>query len=204
MHLAYFSVITEIGRCAKAYCEHTARSVPTLSDTVVTLIEMGERRCKEAVTSSIRSTVHSDDFLSYVCINAGFNPDSLPVYAKRSQRMVITARESELSLWISALSHSESNQLKSNVIVDDSAHDCEHVSLYLCDCSSGDKPPRDTQSSGCWTETCAPGAHSQPFPRVPGSSHLHQDTSESHFPLFNTLYQKMTVCGWFSFHLIHL
>uniref|UniRef100_A0AAX7UN14 Transcription initiation factor TFIID subunit 8 n=1 Tax=Astatotilapia calliptera TaxID=8154 RepID=A0AAX7UN14_ASTCA len=34
------SYITEIGRCAKAYCEHTARSVPTLSDTVVTLIEM--------------------------------------------------------------------------------------------------------------------------------------------------------------------
>ncbi|KAM3617689.1 uncharacterized protein V6R79_009688 [Siganus canaliculatus] len=55
------SFITEIGRCAKAYCEHTARSVPTLSDTVVTLIEMG------------------------------FNADTLPVYAKRSQRMVITA-----------------------------------------------------------------------------------------------------------------
>lgn len=55
------SYITEIGRCAKAYCEHTARSVPTLSDTVVTLIEMG------------------------------FNADTLPVYAKRSQRMVITA-----------------------------------------------------------------------------------------------------------------
>lgn len=41
--LVVFSVITEIGRCAKAYCEHTARSVPTLSDTVVTLIEMGKR-----------------------------------------------------------------------------------------------------------------------------------------------------------------
>ncbi|KAJ0036344.1 hypothetical protein NQD34_005021 [Periophthalmus magnuspinnatus] len=55
------SYITEIGRCAKAYCEHTARSVPTLSDAVVTLIEMG------------------------------LNVDTLPVYAKRSQRMVITA-----------------------------------------------------------------------------------------------------------------
>nr|XP_057908357.1 transcription initiation factor TFIID subunit 8 [Doryrhamphus excisus] len=55
------SYITEIGRCAKSYCEHTARSIPTLSDTVVTLIEMG------------------------------FNIDTLPVYAKRSQRMVITA-----------------------------------------------------------------------------------------------------------------
>lgn len=55
------SYITEIGRCARAYCEHTARSVPTLSDAVVTLIEMG------------------------------FNVDTLPVYAKRSQRMVITA-----------------------------------------------------------------------------------------------------------------
>ncbi|XP_077401848.1 transcription initiation factor TFIID subunit 8 [Vanacampus margaritifer] len=55
------SYITEIGRCAKSYCEHTARSVPTLSDTVVTLIEMG------------------------------FNIETLPIYAKRSQRMVITA-----------------------------------------------------------------------------------------------------------------
>lgn len=55
------SYITEIGRCAKANCEHTARSVPTLSDAVVTLIEMG------------------------------FNVDTLPLYAKRSQRMVITA-----------------------------------------------------------------------------------------------------------------
>ncbi|XP_072304970.1 transcription initiation factor TFIID subunit 8 [Eucyclogobius newberryi] len=55
------SYISEIGRCAKAYCEHTARSVPTLSDAVVTLIEMG------------------------------LNVDTLPVYAKRSQRMVITA-----------------------------------------------------------------------------------------------------------------
>ncbi|XP_075954515.1 transcription initiation factor TFIID subunit 8 isoform X2 [Anarhichas minor] len=55
------SYISEIGRCAKAYCEHTARSIPTLSDTVVTLIEMG------------------------------FKADTLPVYAKRSQRMVITA-----------------------------------------------------------------------------------------------------------------
>ncbi|KAM9785389.1 transcription initiation factor TFIID subunit 8 [Neosynchiropus ocellatus] len=55
------SYITEIGRCAKSYCEHTARSVPTLSDTIVALIEMG------------------------------FNVDTLPVYAKRSQRMVITA-----------------------------------------------------------------------------------------------------------------
>ncbi|CAL8251002.1 unnamed protein product [Arctogadus glacialis] len=55
------SYITEIGRCAKSYCEHTARSIPTLPDAVVTLIEMG------------------------------FNVDTLPVYAKRSQRMVITA-----------------------------------------------------------------------------------------------------------------
>ncbi|KAM8862757.1 transcription initiation factor TFIID subunit 8 isoform 2-T2 [Spinachia spinachia] len=55
------SYITEIGRCAKAYCEHTARSIPTLSDAVVTLIEMG------------------------------FKAETLPLYAKRSQRMVITA-----------------------------------------------------------------------------------------------------------------
>ncbi|XP_034029270.1 transcription initiation factor TFIID subunit 8 [Thalassophryne amazonica] len=55
------SYITEIGRSAKAYCEHTARSVPTLADTVATLIEMG------------------------------LSVETLPVYAKRSQRMVITA-----------------------------------------------------------------------------------------------------------------
>ncbi|KAJ8258003.1 hypothetical protein GJAV_G00192060 [Gymnothorax javanicus] len=55
------SYISEVGRSAKGYCEHTARSTPTLSDVVLTLIEMG------------------------------FNVDSLPVYAKRSQRMVITA-----------------------------------------------------------------------------------------------------------------
>ncbi|XP_062871361.1 transcription initiation factor TFIID subunit 8 [Trichomycterus rosablanca] len=55
------SYITEVGRCAKANCEHTARSSPTLSDVVITLVEMG------------------------------FNVDSLPLYAKRSQRMVITA-----------------------------------------------------------------------------------------------------------------
>ncbi|XP_068606896.1 transcription initiation factor TFIID subunit 8 [Brachionichthys hirsutus] len=55
------SFLTETGRCAKAYCEHTARSVPTLSDAVISLVEMG------------------------------FNADTLPAYAKRSQRMVITA-----------------------------------------------------------------------------------------------------------------
>uniref|UniRef100_A0A4W5LMB4 Transcription initiation factor TFIID subunit 8 n=1 Tax=Hucho hucho TaxID=62062 RepID=A0A4W5LMB4_9TELE len=55
------SYISEVGRCAKAYCEHTARITPTLSDAVVTLNEMG------------------------------FNVDTLPGYAKRSQRMVITA-----------------------------------------------------------------------------------------------------------------
>ncbi|KAE8623453.1 hypothetical protein XENTR_v10005613 [Xenopus tropicalis] len=55
------SYLSEIGRSAKSYCEHTARTQPTLPDIVVTLIEMG------------------------------FNVESLPAYAKRSQRMVITA-----------------------------------------------------------------------------------------------------------------
>ncbi|KAA0707261.1 Transcription initiation factor TFIID subunit 8 [Triplophysa tibetana] len=55
------SYISEVGRCARANCEHTARSTPTLSDVVITLVEMG------------------------------FNVDTLPAYAKRSQRMVITA-----------------------------------------------------------------------------------------------------------------
>lgn len=34
--------ISEIGRSAKSFCEHTARTQPTLSDIVVTLVEMGE------------------------------------------------------------------------------------------------------------------------------------------------------------------
>ncbi|XP_074093036.1 transcription initiation factor TFIID subunit 8 isoform X3 [Macrotis lagotis] len=55
------SYLSEIGRSAKSYCEHTARTQPTLSDIVVTLVEMG------------------------------FNVETLPAYAKRSQRMVITA-----------------------------------------------------------------------------------------------------------------
>nr|XP_056701000.1 transcription initiation factor TFIID subunit 8 isoform X3 [Euleptes europaea] len=55
------SYISEIGRSAKSFCEHTARTQPTLSDIVVTLVEMG------------------------------FNVENLPAYAKRSQRMVITA-----------------------------------------------------------------------------------------------------------------
>ncbi|KAM3933096.1 transcription initiation factor TFIID subunit 8 [Leptodactylus fuscus] len=55
------SYLTEVGRSAKSYCEHTARTQPTLPDIVVALIEMG------------------------------FNVDTLPAYAKRSQRMVITA-----------------------------------------------------------------------------------------------------------------
>ena len=37
-----FLDISEIGRSAKSYCEHTARTQPTLSDIVVTLVEMGE------------------------------------------------------------------------------------------------------------------------------------------------------------------
>uniref|UniRef100_F7G224 Transcription initiation factor TFIID subunit 8 n=1 Tax=Monodelphis domestica TaxID=13616 RepID=F7G224_MONDO len=55
------SYLLEIGRSAKSYCEHTARTQPTLSDIVVTLVEMG------------------------------FNVETLPAYAMRSQRMVITA-----------------------------------------------------------------------------------------------------------------
>ncbi|XP_067863669.1 transcription initiation factor TFIID subunit 8 [Heptranchias perlo] len=55
------SYLSEIGRSAKVYCEHSARTQPTLSDVVVTLAEMG------------------------------FNVDNIQAYAKRSQRMVITA-----------------------------------------------------------------------------------------------------------------
>nr|XP_033773178.1 transcription initiation factor TFIID subunit 8 isoform X3 [Geotrypetes seraphini] len=34
------SYLSEIGRSSKSYCEHTARTQPTLSDIVVTLVEM--------------------------------------------------------------------------------------------------------------------------------------------------------------------
>lgn len=34
-----------------------------------------------------------EDVIKCVCVTAGFNADTLPVYAKRSQRMVITARK---------------------------------------------------------------------------------------------------------------
>lgn len=40
-NLFSFADITEVGRCAKASCEHTARSSPTLSDVVITLVEIG-------------------------------------------------------------------------------------------------------------------------------------------------------------------
>uniref|UniRef100_A0A7N4V6V4 Bromodomain associated domain-containing protein n=1 Tax=Sarcophilus harrisii TaxID=9305 RepID=A0A7N4V6V4_SARHA len=59
------SYLSEIGRNAKSYCEHTARTQPTLSDVVVMLVEMG------------------------------FNVETLTAYAKWSQRMVITSRKSE-------------------------------------------------------------------------------------------------------------
>lgn len=88
----FFPDITEIGRCAKAYCEHTARSIPTLSDTVISLIEMGESwRTLIDYTMTIQQNI--SDVIECVCVSAGFSVDTLPVYAKRSQRMVITARE---------------------------------------------------------------------------------------------------------------
>lgn len=37
-----------------------------------------------------------EDMTEYVGVTAGFNADTLPVYAKRSQRMVITARKQTL------------------------------------------------------------------------------------------------------------
>lgn len=41
--MVWFADITEVGRCAKASCEHTARSSPTLSDVVITLVEIGKQ-----------------------------------------------------------------------------------------------------------------------------------------------------------------
>lgn len=46
-------------------------------------------------------------------------------------------------------------------------------------CSSSDKPARDPQSPDSGAEQASPTPHSRPFPGVPRSSHLHQDTSES-------------------------
>lgn len=65
-------VITEVGRSAKAYCEHTARSIPTLSDTVVTLIEMGEsfvtqsRKTSHYALSHRESDVPGSSSVSYL------------------------------------------------------------------------------------------------------------------------------------------
>lgn len=55
------SCIWEMGRSAKAYCEHAARTQPTLADLAVTLAELG------------------------------FDVDALPAYAQRSQRTVTAA-----------------------------------------------------------------------------------------------------------------
>uniref|UniRef100_G3VNP8 Transcription initiation factor TFIID subunit 8 n=1 Tax=Sarcophilus harrisii TaxID=9305 RepID=G3VNP8_SARHA len=38
------SYLSEIRKSAKSYCEHTARTQPTLSDIVVTIVEMGFNR----------------------------------------------------------------------------------------------------------------------------------------------------------------
>lgn len=51
------------------------------------------------------------------------------------------------------------------------------VSVLLS--SPGDEPPCDTQSTDSWTEALTSSLHSQPPPRVPRPSHLHQNTSES-------------------------
>lgn len=45
-------------------------------------------------------------------------------------------------------------------------------------CSSGDKPACDSQSPDSWAEQASSSPHSRPFPGVPRSSHLHQDTGE--------------------------
>ena len=86
--------ISEVGRCAKSYCEHTARSIPTLSDAVVTLIEMGRGSvCLDMQLGFFRSLIQFNNIIFLSLCTKGFNVDTLPVYAKRSQRMVITARE---------------------------------------------------------------------------------------------------------------
>ncbi|OCT91830.1 hypothetical protein XELAEV_18014884mg [Xenopus laevis] len=82
------SYLSEIGRSAKSYCEHTARTQPTLPDIVVTLIEMGKRG--HCLVEERRNDLHCNVIL-LLFLFAGFNVDSLPAYAKRSQRMVITA-----------------------------------------------------------------------------------------------------------------
>lgn len=110
----------------------------------------------------------------------------------------------------------------SNQIGKHSRPGCKSVLFDYWNYSSGDKPPRDTQSTGRWTKTRTPGTHTQPFPRIPGSSHLHQDTSESpflatlcfyhedkrqsyyalfiktHLPKFKALYHKIIFIAFFS------
>lgn len=42
--MCFLPDVSEIGRSAKSFCEHTARTQPTLSDIVVTLVEMGKNQ----------------------------------------------------------------------------------------------------------------------------------------------------------------
>lgn len=63
-----------------------------MSDAVVTLIEMGKNTTDMKYVLLVSATLKSDDDQT-VFVAVGFNVDTLPVYAKRSQRMVITARK---------------------------------------------------------------------------------------------------------------
>lgn len=168
--------ITEIGRCAKTYCEHTARSTPTLPDVVITLIEMGKwpaiglhlsmwpkffkqfSGCKlqncfksfasEGTFPGEKNNSGSKPFFPWfwelvlsVSTPIGFNVDTLPVYAKRSQRMVITARKYPLRILKAGLYNIQRWKTGSD------RHDC-----VACFYSSCDKSTCHSQSTHCWTE----------------------------------------------------
>lgn len=73
--------------------------------------------------------------------------------------------------WGQGWAHSFGGTLGRRILVFSLIPVCSH-------CSSGDKPARDPQSPDSWAEQASSTPHSWTFPRVPRSSHLHQDTSE--------------------------
>lgn len=124
-----------------------------------------QRSLQELCTSLCESILSECYFFTF----AGFNVDTLPVYAKRSQRMVITARMCTVFNQYIYLSYIISCNC-SLLIYNTSA-----LNSSSNKCSSGPKSPHS------WTEAHSSTTHPQPLPRFPRSSYIHQNTSKSSF-----------------------
>lgn len=191
VHLACFSVITEIGRCAKAYCEHTARSVPTLSDTVVTLIEMGEHRWKEAETSAILSTPQPENilFLMFASTQGSILTlcPSMPKDPREWSSLPVS-----LNSWRSVLSHSSHHTT---------------VNMFYCVCETAapvTNAPVTPKALVAGQKRVHPAHIPSHFPEFP-DPHTYIKTPVSH------IYQELLLCaiklqfqGNFLLHLIQL